>query len=777
MLRSHMKRHTLIMLGLASVALFAACTTTDREGERVENRPPTVWLASAPPEGTTEKYTIQLFWGGWDPDGEIAYYEYAITDNGDGPFLPSDTAGDENWHPVYGNDSLFTFSADELTNPNANNMVSEFTRSHTFFIRAVDEQGLRSVEPAYRSFTARTLSPRVDISVPQRNQLNPAAVPPITTFRWTATDYIDDLLTSQAPDSVQYALVDTRGFNENWAKTIDYLRKDPAVLTEFGRTEEQSDAEWGDWVYYGLPQDSGKFWTTEPLEYGPYVFAIRAKDEAGAVTPVLDEIYNVRRVRVSNRSTGPLFTVTNEYMGSITTSSPTTPLVILDLPAGVPIRFCWNASADEYGGIVSGYRYGWDIGDLEDPEQWETDFTPFVTENACSPSRTFFFGTHTFTCEVVDNSGYNSRVEVKVNIVQFTLQKNLLVLDDFEADKDLFQAGWTNQVGRGVLPNDAEHDQFWEFVLENVGGFDPATDVLEVRGDSKLPLTRVANYKSIIWSVYSHVDQIQQLPLLYNFIQYRQKNPTAGASSGGKREPNLLALFMAAGGHVLITGQHPMSNVKSRALGGAVRYPLIYLYELEGEQEREPDIENTLGDQSFTYKEMCLDAIDYAVSSFSRRRTSDMYCSVVGIRNVSSNALRDNSMRWGIPIDPNFVRIDLRPETASPGKAHAPDVKGLNVEVYNPQYFMDLCAFTPRQPRGCFQPIYGLGCLDPNEPVYGAPVAFWTSAFADRVAEVPGAVGARSAVFGFPPVYFNPTEVKVGIEYILFDEWQLPRVN
>jgi hypothetical protein len=81
----------------------------------------------------------------------------------------------------------------------------------------------------------------------------------------------------------------------------------------------------------------------------------------------------------------------------------------------------------------------------------------------------------------------------------------------------------------------------------------------------------------------------------------------------------------------------------------------------------------------------------------------------------------------------------------------------------------------PSTPRSCFQPIYGLGCNDVNEPTYNQPVAFFTSAYADRVADVPGAIGARSAVFGFPPVMFNPDEVRPAIEYIMFNEWQLPR--
>jgi hypothetical protein len=57
-------------------------------------------------------------------------------------------------------------------------------------------------------------------------------------------------------------------------------------------------------------------------------------------------------------------------------------------------------------------------------------------------------------------------------------------------------------------------------------------------------------------------------------------------------------------------------------------------------------------------------------------------------------------------------------------------------------------------------------------------VAFWTSTFAGVISDdIPNAVAARSAVFGFPPVYFTPSEVKPAIEYIIFDEWQLPRVT
>jgi len=60
------------------------------------------------------------------------------------------------------------------------------------------------------------------------------------------------------------------------------------------------------------------------------------------VTPVFDEVDNVRRVVFSRRTTGPLLTVSNEYMGSVLTLSQNTPTTIIDLPAGVWIQFKWD---------------------------------------------------------------------------------------------------------------------------------------------------------------------------------------------------------------------------------------------------------------------------------------------------------------------------------------------------------------------------------------------------------------------------------------------------
>jgi hypothetical protein len=769
----------IVLITLTVVQVWSCSSTTD--GELKENKPPTVWLSGAPPEGSLESYIIKFYWGGWDPDGEISHYQFCITDNKEGNFDPADTTGSDMWETVIRNDSTFSFTADVLEENKPDDQVAEFRRSHTFFIRAVDKTGTASTQPAYRSFTSRTLSPEVNITIPVRKQLTPAEVPPITTFRWTATDYISSKMLKQDPDSISFLLEPLALHNNDWNETIGWVRGLPV-----------DSKEWGEWFWYKTPNDSGKFWTTPPQDRGNYLFAIRAKDEAGAITPVFDEEKNIRRILVSNRTTGPILTVTNRYMGGVKTAVCSTPLTIIDIPAGIPLEFKWEADASSYGGTEAGYRYGWDIADLTDPSQWEVDLTPFpprplgeTAKAKTALARTFYFGTHVFTIEVVDNSGFCSRVEVKVNIVQFTMVRDLLLVDDFPESE---WSGWNHLQGKGTEPTDEEHDEFWNQILSNVEGFDPSEDVVDVesRAGAVVQLRKLALYKSIIWNTKGDRAMQSGFPGVHELIKFRPKENEA---TSGKQQPNLVALFMAAGGHILYCGQHPLSMaIDGTYVPVAMRYPAIYKYDLDQRvyrQDRPPNsvmVQNPPGDQSFPYVEMCLETIDYAITSTLTRRPPGHYCPVHREREVPDNPVgnaeykRTRSMRAAMPLDPNFPRLVLRPETAAPGKAHDPNVSGLDVEVYNPAYFFELCVGV-HAVRDCFEPIYGLECFETTEPTYGEAIAFWTSTFADVIASAHGAIPAKSAVLGFPPVMCDTLAIRGAIEHIMFDEWQLQRSN
>ena len=748
----------LCVLLVVSVALNGCAD--DPGGERVENLPPNVWLSSAPPEGTATKYRIRLFWGGWDPDGEIAYYEYAITDNEGGTFSPADTAGADKWHRVLANDSLFTFSADILADTNTTDLVSRFERSHTFFVRAVDELGLPSAEPAYRSFTSWTLSPEINITVPRSAGLTPALVPSIATYRWTARDFVNSDLEIQDPDSVRHILHPVS--NNNFLGGVEYIRKTP-------------DAPgWSKWSWYKAPNDSGRFWTTPPTDLGTYVFAVQAKDEAGAVTPVFDEKVNVRRIRVSQRSTGPILDVYNEFIGTVRTSVTSTPPVIVDLPAGVPMQFTFEADAEGYGGLVSGYRYGWDIADISDPDQWEVDYTPFTSNEAKTPPRTFYFGTHTFNVEVIDNSGAASRVEVKVNYVQFTMERSLLLVDDYNPTGSL---GTTN----GAVPSDAELDSFWASMVGDVADFAPENDVIQVKAGEPISIVKFATYKSVIWDAFgSYNSSPSARPKLYELIHFRSEDPSLGASSG-KVQPNLLSLFTRAGGHLFLCGNQPMTQAITIEgfYTAAERYPFIFKYELEGDQDGNYSDQvqngNFVGDKSFPWDDACVNVIDIAYPGYSELRNKiENGCGVNLVRQINP---QQEGLREAIPLDPMYPTLELRPEVAGPGKAYAPNMRGLNSELYNPPYFATCPQAEIKNLRECFQPVYGHGCLNTASPIYNAPIAFWSSRYGDIVPEVPDdGVAARSFYLGVEPFYFKPAQFKELIDMVLFDEWQLPRL-
>jgi hypothetical protein len=414
-------------------------------------------------------------------------------------------------------------------------------------------------------------------------------------------------------------------------------------------------------------------------------------------------------------------------------------------------------------------------------EQWEIDYTPFIGDRAQSPPRTFFFGTHSFFLEVIDNSGFKSRVEVRVNIVPFTMENDLLYVDDWLEGFDCFSR--TN----GSSPCDTEHDQFWAYILDSVAGFNPNTDVFELglQGRTLLPIQVMAKYKNVIWNATGNTagEAGAFLDQLIKFI-----DPDAPPASG-RTSPNLVALFMATGGHVLLVGNQIMTMVINPTVfvgQGINLFPMIFRYELTGDQDGVYGFPNQVGirgvgEDSFAYNDCCLNVLDqsYLQNQAQQRKSG-------GTQRCPTNLIRDrdrvkDGMRIALPIDMTtgggFPQLELRPEVSDPGKFL--ELAGMEVDIYNPEYFStetDCAGVAETIPlRDCFQPIYGNGCNNTSSLIYNAPVAFWTTRFVNRVPDITDGVGARSAIWGFHPVFFNPDQVKAAIEIIVHDEWQLPR--
>ncbi len=153
------------------------------------------------------------------------------------------------------------------------------------------------------------------------------------------------------------------------------------------------------------------------------------------------------------------------------------------------------------------------------------------------------------------------------------------------------------------------------------------------------------------------------------------------------------------------------------------------------------------------------------------------------------NTLRDHSavkdgIRECIPVDPrnSFPKLELRPEATGTGtnkRFYHVSVSGLQSDIYNPIYFNDRTACRRvaelKPKRKCFKEIYTIRPRNNSSKIKNAAIAFWTTQFENRVPDA-GGVAARSAVWGFHPVYFKPEQVKPAMDIILFDEWKLPKL-
>ncbi|MCA9759886.1 MAG: hypothetical protein KDA27_29080, partial [Candidatus Eisenbacteria bacterium] len=109
------------------------------------NAPPETVLTGAPGDSQTAFYTVHLFWSGFDEDGEVVGYEWAVTES-----LPDpDTI---EYRYTTRTDSVFRFSVPQNSE----------VLGHRFYVRAIDNEGKQDPTPAFTFFASRnTCAPEV----------------------------------------------------------------------------------------------------------------------------------------------------------------------------------------------------------------------------------------------------------------------------------------------------------------------------------------------------------------------------------------------------------------------------------------------------------------------------------------------------------------------------------------------------------------------------------------------------------------------------------------
>ena len=402
---------------LSLVVLFAVFPGCQNHGPTVPNSPPHVSVTGGPPQGGESYYHVTISWVGWDEDGTVKYFLYAIDDT-------------TQWTEIRALEETFLFTADSLREG------EEFGRWHTFWIKAVDNDGAKSV-PDYLTFDARTVAPKTTITRPcdASEELCLGALPIGTTVKltWEGVD----------PDCSDPA-----------KKPVAYQWRLLSLVALFGGDPPSEDHAFLENVMATTPEnqpDTSSAWSEPSPDtevvlrnlQGSYIFGVRAIDEAGAVEPVHSG-YNEILLRVMPSYGSPRLCVYED--GAVHCYPGDGAVWERRVTVNSTITFSWEGDASAYGGTISGYRYGLDIQNLEDPSQWATDWSPSATTAAFSFAEP---GVHYLYVEVMDDVETVQLGTVEITVAEFFSDREVLYVDDYY----------------DIVPTDPVHDNFTQAIL------------------------------------------------------------------------------------------------------------------------------------------------------------------------------------------------------------------------------------------------------------------------------------------------------------------------
>ena len=182
-----------LLFTLVSLAIVSCRREAPSNVDR--NLAPETYVTLAPAESLVTTYRAHLYWSGRDPDGQVAYYEIAVTDSNRTPGQDLDAG--TGYTKTLKTDSTFVFKAVPPT--------EQQLLGYRFFVRAVDNEGKADATPAVAYFVAR-------------NDNYPTVVfrPGLGTWKDRFGNSLTRILTSTDPD----APTDTIGvegcFSQAW---------------------------------------------------------------------------------------------------------------------------------------------------------------------------------------------------------------------------------------------------------------------------------------------------------------------------------------------------------------------------------------------------------------------------------------------------------------------------------------------------------------------------------------------------------------------------------
>ena len=166
-----LRRSAPVLVALLAVlggGYLLGCSSSVKPPPKPAALDPETELTYAPIENDTTTFRVRFYWNGYDRDGEVVRFYFAVDADSLKP-IPE-------WRSTTANDTTFLFLVDP---------VKEI-RGHVFMISAVDDKGAYDKTPARRYFSAKSIPPTSQI------EKGPACfnppVGPNFTFEWSGID-------------------------------------------------------------------------------------------------------------------------------------------------------------------------------------------------------------------------------------------------------------------------------------------------------------------------------------------------------------------------------------------------------------------------------------------------------------------------------------------------------------------------------------------------------------------------------------------------------------
>jgi hypothetical protein len=424
-----MKRWVLSLPALVLI-LLAGCGKEAVAPDGLHGSAPDTQITLAPIEGDSVSFRVHFYWSGFDTDGEVVAYRWAVDPDPQRPLPPW------RWGRTAATDTTLLFLVDPV----------RASKRHVFLVAAEDNDGNVDPTPAARYFSATTIPP---VSRIEKGPAEGALVTQDFTFSFSGEDpdggaYLGQIVRPAPVDSFQCLLLWVGHLNDYspvvppWHEPLPGTFS-PAYYDLIGQaTGDTLLYPHGDWKWVGVRGTQIRYTDISP---GEYVFAVRAVDTAGAKeqgitsspTAIRGHVRHFFVQYVPPPPKWPTLTVTaNVCLQPLAQVSPIYGNYVppaLQMFEGEPISFAWSGDASDYGGHIVGYDYA-----LDDSVGLGSSYDLGLTAVTLGPDR-LTPGGHVLYVRCMDDSGEIATVVIPLSMVHPSFRdpgapREILYVDD-----------------------------------------------------------------------------------------------------------------------------------------------------------------------------------------------------------------------------------------------------------------------------------------------------------------------------------------------------------